>query len=191
MIHQISIHVISMHGLCLKCITLSCQRTFCQPSFPASVPIPPEKLKTPWNLWLCSTYTWPKRGTYQRGLLPLITFQGDATFFSFSHSCWSSARCRYLNFVDPVAANAIAGDNPQKRRWIDLFLDDNWGSAQGRNEILMDGVYIHIHAIRFYIVFNRLSKCNYRLYNIGCRMSYMDAINGYPNENSVSSNLTT
>ena len=76
MIHQISIHVISMHGLCLKCITLSCQLTFCQPSFPASVPIPPEKQKTPWNLWLCSTYTWPKRGTYQRGLLPKITIQG-------------------------------------------------------------------------------------------------------------------
>ena len=62
-----------MHGLCLKFITLSCQLTFCQPSFPASVPIPPEKQKTPWNLWLCSTYTWPKRGTYQRGLLPKIT----------------------------------------------------------------------------------------------------------------------
>ena len=29
--------------------------------------------KTPWNLWLCSTYTWPKRGTYQRGLLPKKT----------------------------------------------------------------------------------------------------------------------
>ena len=43
MIHQISIHV--MHGLCLKFITLSCQLTCCQPSFPASVPIPPEKQK--------------------------------------------------------------------------------------------------------------------------------------------------
>ena len=74
MIHQISIHVISIHGLCLKFITLSCQLTFCQPSFPASVPVPPEKQKTPWNLWLCSTYTWPKRGTYQRGLLPIFTY---------------------------------------------------------------------------------------------------------------------
>ena len=73
MIHQISIHAISMHGLCLKFITLSCQLTFCQPSFPASLPIPPEKQKTPWNLWLCSTYIWPKRGTYQRGLLPKFT----------------------------------------------------------------------------------------------------------------------
>ena len=73
MIHQTSIHVISIHGLCLKFITLSCQLTFCQPSFPASVPIPPEKQKTQRNLWLCSTYTWPKRGTYQRGLLPKIT----------------------------------------------------------------------------------------------------------------------
>ena len=72
MIHQISIHVISIHGLYLKFIALSCQLTFCQPSFPASVPIPPEKQKTQWNLWLCSTYTLPKRGTYQRGLLPFF-----------------------------------------------------------------------------------------------------------------------
>ena len=46
--------------------------------FPASVPIlslRPEKQKTPWNLWLCSTYTWPKRGTYQRGLLPKFTYE--------------------------------------------------------------------------------------------------------------------
>ena len=36
----------------------------------------PEKQKTQWNLWLCSTYTWPKRGTYQRGLLPKYTIHG-------------------------------------------------------------------------------------------------------------------
>ena len=79
MIHQISIHVISIHGLCLKFITLSCQLTFGQPSFPASVPIPPEKQRTPWNLWICSTYTWPKRGTYQRGLLPKYACQNGWT----------------------------------------------------------------------------------------------------------------
>ena len=73
MIHQISIHVISIHGLCLKFITLSCQLTFCQPSFPASVPIPPEKQKTPWNLWLCNTYTWPK-GVRTRGVSYLNLF---------------------------------------------------------------------------------------------------------------------
>ena len=70
-----------MHGLCLKFITLSCQLTFCQPSFPASVPIPPEKQKTPWNLWLCSTYTWPKRGTYQRGLLPKSYHTGPGSIW--------------------------------------------------------------------------------------------------------------
>ena len=92
MIHQISIHVISIHGLCLKFITLSCQLTFGQPSFPASVPIPPEKQKTPWNLWICSIYTWPKRGTYQRGLLP-----------KFTHSMPKSK----LSWIGQVAATVL------------------------------------------------------------------------------------
>ena len=101
MIHQISRHVISMHGLCLKFITLSCQLTFCQPSFPASVPIPPEKQKTPWNLWLCSTYTWPKRGTYQRGLLPKYTFRlihADGFLASYRVDSFCSASSRLLGY---------------------------------------------------------------------------------------------
>ena len=99
MIHQISIHVISIHGLCLKFITLSCQLTFCQPSFPASVPIPPEKQKTQWNLWLCSTYTWPKRGTYQRGSLTL--FFGNTHMFLWKNGVPQILRfwTRYMKIV--------------------------------------------------------------------------------------------
>ena len=65
MIHQISIHVISIHGLCLKFITL------CHVNSPFASPLFLQK--TPWNSWLCSTYVWRKRGTYQRGLLPKFT----------------------------------------------------------------------------------------------------------------------
>ena len=53
----------------------------------------PEKQKTPWNLWLCSTYTWPKRGTYQRGLLPKITVRIGIKYFlallaRLRWTCW-------------------------------------------------------------------------------------------------------